>query len=136
MIKNSALALVIWMLVAVQAFAQWSKEERERISKLNQEDHQLMMNMLGITEIRPGPSGDPKAPNAANSDESKATPYTTLPDPLLFDDGSLVQTPEQWEKRRLEIFEHFDREIYGRMPENAPAVTWEVVGEKDRKSVV
>ena len=131
MIKNSALALVIWMLVAVQAFAQWSKEERERISKLNREDHQLMMNMLGITELRPGPSGDPKAPNAANSDESKATPYTTLPDPLLFDDGSLVQTPEQWEKRRLEIFEHFDREIYGRMPENTHAVTWEVVGEKD-----
>ena len=114
-----------------QSFAQWSEEDRARIYKLSQEDHQLMMELLGITELRPGPSGDPKAPNYANTDESKATPYTSLPDPLIFKDGARVETPEQWDKRKLEIFEDFDREVYGRVPENIPAVTWEIVSEKD-----
>ena len=30
-------------------------------------------------------------------------------------------------KRRAEIVEDFDREIYGRIPENIPKVSWEVV---------
>src|SRR3990172_11949245 len=131
MAKRSTIFLTIGIFIAVQVFAQWSPEERERINKLNQEDHQLMMRLLGITELRPGPSGDPKAPNAANTDESKATPYTSLPDPLLFNDGTPVKTKDQWEKRKLEIFEDFDREIYGRVPEKTPAVAWKVVSEKD-----
>jgi predicted SnoaL-like aldol condensation-catalyzing enzyme len=36
-----------------------------------EQDHQRMMRLLGITALRPGPSGDPKAPNAANTDESR-----------------------------------------------------------------
>ncbi|NQT24026.1 acetylxylan esterase [candidate division KSB1 bacterium] len=121
----------ICILITAQVSAQWSKEERERIGKLSKEDHQLMMHLLGITEIRPGPSGDPKAPNAANSDESKATKYASLPNPLTFDGGDPVTTAEQWEKRKLEIFEAFDREMYGRVPENVPAVTWEIQTVKD-----
>jgi hypothetical protein len=31
----------------------------------------------------------------------------------------------------LEIYEDYDREIYGRVPENTPAVSWEVISEKD-----
>jgi hypothetical protein len=131
MTKKSTLFLCLGIFFAAQVSAQWSQEERERINKLSQEDHQLMMKLLGITELRPGPSGDPNAPNAANTDESKATPYTSLPDPLLFNDGTPVKTKEQWEKRKLEIFEDFDREIYGRVPEKIPAVAWEVVSEKD-----
>ena len=90
-----------------------------------------MMERLGISELRPGPSGDPEAPNAANTDESKASPYTKLPDPLVFNDGTTVSTPAQWKKRQQEIREAFDREIYGRVPDDVPAVTWEVVSEKD-----
>ena len=45
-----------------------------------QQDHQRLMGLLGITALRPGPSGNPKA-QRANLDECKATPYTTLPDP-------------------------------------------------------
>jgi len=131
MTKRSMLYFCLSIFIATQVFAQWSREDMERINKLSREDHQLMMKMLGITEIRPGPSGDPKAPNAANSDESKATPYTSLPDPLLFNNGTPVKTAEQWEKRKLEIFEDFDREIYGRVPQKILAVTWEVVSEKD-----
>ena len=31
-----------------------------------------------------------------------------------------------WDLRRPEIVEDFDREIYGRVPENTPKVNWEV----------
>jgi hypothetical protein len=129
--KRLILLLFLSIFLLDQAFTQWSQEERERINKLSKEDHQLMMNLLGIRELRPGPSGNPQAPDAANTDESKATPYTSLPDPLLFNDGTPVTTADQWEQRKLEIFEDFDREIYGRIPEKIPTVTWEVISEKD-----
>jgi len=123
--------LLALLFITTTLFAQFSREDFERLNKLSAEDHQLMMKMLGISAIRPGPSGNPADPNAANSDETKATPYTTLPDPLVFNDETPVKTPAQWEKRKLEIFELFDREIYGRMPANVPDVTWSVVSERD-----
>lgn len=86
-----------------------------------------MLGLLKIKQLRPGADGNnPKAPNAANRDEAKATPYTNLPDPLIFKNGKPVTTPEQWRARRQEILEDFDREIYGRVPKNIPKVTWEV----------
>lgn len=96
-----------------------------------QQDHQRQMGLLGITSLRPGPSGNPKAPNAANVDETKATPYTTLPDPLVMNDGAKVTSARRWPKRRAEIVEHFDREIYGRTPARTPRVRWEVTGRAD-----
>ncbi|MHC4556676.1 MAG: glucuronyl esterase domain-containing protein [Planctomycetota bacterium] len=129
--KKSIFLFSLMIFLSVQVFAQWSKEERERINKLNRTDHQLMMKLLGITELRSGPSGNPDAPNAANTDESKATQYTSLPDRLIFEDGTPVNTADQWDKRKLEIFESFDREIYGRVPARTPSVMWEVINEKD-----
>ncbi len=38
------------------------------------EDHEQMLRQLGITKLRPGPSGNPNAPNAANYNEAKANP--------------------------------------------------------------
>jgi len=111
-------------------FSQFSQQYRDSINRLSHADHQHMMQQLGISELRPGPSGNPEAPNAAISDEAKVQPYF-LPNPLEFDDGSKVTSPEQWEKRRAEITELFDREIYGRLPENIPGVAWKVVSEKD-----
>ncbi len=93
-----------------------------------EQDHQAMLQLLGITALRPGPSGDPKAPNAANSDETKAKSYISLPDPLILKNGRAVTTPAQWwNTRRSEIIEDFDREVYGRVPANTPKVDWEVV---------
>lgn len=100
------------------------------IRKESAEDHKRMMDQLRITSLRPGPSGDPKAPNYANVDESKATPYTNLPDPLTLNNGKKVTTAKMWwNQRRPEILEDFDREIYGRIPKNVPNVTWKVVSE-------
>src|SRR5262245_13256243 len=93
-----------------------------------EEDHRRMMDLLHITSIRRGPSGNPQAPDAANFDESKANPYPTLPDPLVANDGTPVKTPAAWwQTRRAEIVEDFDREVYGRMPAQTPTVKWELV---------
>ena len=52
----------------------------------------------------------------ANYDELKIPPYT-LPDPLIFNDGSRVSTKEEWAKRRSELFTTFENEVYGFSPE-------------------
>src|ERR1051326_2692692 len=78
-----------------------------------QQDHQRMMELLHITALRQGPSGNPQAPNAANTDEAKANPYPNLPDPLLLKNGKKVTSAKSWwSQRRPEIVEDFDREIY------------------------
>jgi hypothetical protein len=93
-----------------------------------QEDHQNMMDQLGIKELRPGPSGRPDAPNAANYDPAKANPYPDLPDPLILKNGAKVTSAEMWwARRRPEIVEDFEREIVGRVPATVPKVEWSVV---------
>jgi hypothetical protein len=104
----------------------------DSIRKATQVDYQTMLDQLQISSTRPGPSGNPQAPNAANSDESKALPYTSLPDPLLTKNGKKVTTAKMWwSQRRPEIVEDFDREIYGRVPTNTPKVNWEVTSTTD-----
>jgi len=91
------------------------------------QDHQNMMDQLGIKALRPGPSGNENAPNHANYDESKANPYPKLPDPLTTNDGQKVTTPEMWwNKRRPEIVEMFSKYVYGRVPNSVPKVKWQV----------
>ena len=92
-------------------------------------DHQNMMDQLHITVLRPGADGfNAQAPNAQNTDESKATRYTNLPDPLVLKNGKKVTTAKAWwTQRRPQIVEDFDREVYGRAPKTTPGVTWEVV---------
>ena len=99
------------------------------------QDHQQMMDQLGITSLRPGPSGNEQAPNHANYDESTANPFPTLPDVLTLKDGRRVTTAAVWwNQRRNEIVEDFEREVYGRIPANTPRVSWQVT-ETARASV-
>ena len=92
-----------------------------------QQDQQNMEEHLGIRALRAGPSGNEKAPNHANYDESKANPFPDLPDPLTLKSGEKVTTPAMWwHDRRPEIVEDFEREVYGRVPANVPKVTWSV----------
>jgi hypothetical protein len=93
-----------------------------------EKDHQRLMGLLGIKELRRGADTDAKSPFAANYDESKAGIYPRLPDPLLLKSGKRVTSARVWwTRRRPQIVEYFDREIYGRVPANLPKVTWEVV---------
>ena len=92
-----------------------------------EQDHQNMMDQLGIKSLRPGPSGNESAPNHANYDESLANPYPDLPDLLTLKNGKKVTTPEiWWKQRRPEIVEDMEKEVYGRLPKSIPAVTWTV----------
>jgi hypothetical protein len=102
----------------------------QRVGLTAQQDHQRLMDLLGIASLRPGANGsNPQAANAANYDESKANPYPNLPDPLVLKNGKKVSSPKLWwQRRRPEIVEDFDKEIYGRVPKRTPKVTWEVTG--------
>lgn len=100
-----------------------------------QEDHRRIMKLLNIESLRPGANGNnPNAPNAANYDEAKANPYLVLPEPLVTKNGEPVATAQLWwDVRRPEIIEDFDREVYGRVPQNVPKVTWQVTSETEEK---
>jgi lysophospholipase L1-like esterase len=111
-----------------------SPEERARLEKLTGEDHADMMRQLGITALRPGPNGRAAAgePNAANYDPALANPYPDWPEVLTLKDGRQVITPEMWwQERRPEIVGDFEREVYGRVPDHVPGVTWTVTETVD-----
>ena len=100
-----------------------------------QQDHQNMMDQLGIRAVRPGPNGNENAPDHANFDESKANPFPGLPDALILRSGQRVGSPDQWwHERRPEIVEDFEREVLGRVAPNAPKVTWTVTSTANSKA--
>jgi hypothetical protein len=93
----------------------------------SEQDHRRLLGLLHIEALRRGPDGDPASANAANFDESKVAPDSSLPDPLRLKNGAAVKTSEQWWKRRRpEIVADFDKEVYGRVPRNVPKVAWQV----------
>ena len=120
-------ALVVSGLTVVAQQPAPDAAAREALQRATAEDHAQMMAQLGIRRLRPGPSGNESAPNAANYDESKANPFPDLPDVLALQNGKPVTTADAWWKqRRPEIVELFDREVLGRVPANAPAIRWQV----------
>jgi hypothetical protein len=109
-------------IIAAPAFAQ-----TQPVTFTTEQDHQNMMDQLGIKALRSGPSGNEKAPNHANYDDSTANPYPKLPDPLTLNDGRKVTTPQiWWDERRPEIVEMYEKYVYGRVPADVPQVNWTV----------
>jgi len=134
--------LILWGSIAgplgcgaEQASAQAAGGPPPPVEMTAQQDHQRLMDLLHINTLRPGADPNhPDAANAVNYDESKANPYPILPDPLVLKNGKKVTTPKVWwTKRRPEIVEDFDREVYGRVPKVTPAVKWEVVSTANDK---
>src|SRR5262245_53766851 len=103
---------------AGQEKASTSAAQSAVVLMTSQQDHDRRRRALKISGLPPGPDSY----QTATYDEATATPYPTLPDPLVMNDGTKVTTPAQWTKRRAEIKELFDREVYGRVPKNMPAV--------------
>ena len=67
-----------------------------------------------------------KTGHVSNYDESKVRPYT-LPDPLVLANGTRVRGAATWRKqRRQEILRRYEKDIYGRIPADAPSVSWRV----------
>lgn len=101
------------------------------VGRTAEQDHQNMMEQLGIGALRPGPSGNENAPDHANYDPALANPYPNLPDVLTMKDGAKVTTARMWwERRRPEVVEDFEREVYGRVPAGVPGVEWDTKEEK------
>jgi hypothetical protein len=134
--KKVAYLFFLPTLITSKSYTQFklSPEEQQKwdsIQRVTQEDYKRMLALLHIDSTRPGPSGNPQAPNAENADESKVPAYT-LPDVLTLRSGEKVADAKTWwQKRRPEIVEDFDREIYGRVPANTPKVNWEITNTAD-----
>src|SRR6187399_50470 len=111
------LSAILWMFGTAAAVAENAPPPLDLSAE---QDHKMMMEQLGITSIRQGANGrDPNAPNAANYDEAKGNPYPELPEALVLENGKPVRNAKQWwSKRRPQIVEHFDREVYGRLPKH------------------
>jgi hypothetical protein len=109
-------------LALLAPFATTQSTPTPPVSLTAQQDHQRLLDLLGIPATRPGVSS-----KSANYDESKAT-VPTLPNPLLLNNGKPVTSAKMWWKdRRPELVDLFDHEVYGRVPANAPRIRWEVV---------
>jgi len=91
-------------------------------------DRLKMLGVLGIADpLNLGPGIVTARPGAhANYDEAKANPFP-LTNPLRMKDGKIVtDAAGWWDERRPEIYNDFATEIYGKIPADAPKVTWEV----------
>jgi len=120
---TSCMVFVMWCLASVHA----QNSLPAPVTFTAEQDRQNMMDQLGIKALRPGPSGNERAPNHANYDESKANPYPDIPDPLTLNNGQKVTTAKMWwDERRPEIVEMFEKYVYGRVPAALPKVTWTV----------
>ena len=76
---------------------------------------------------------DAKVANTpVNYTESKVGAYV-LPDPLKLASGEPVRDAKTWtQKRRPELIDYYQKEIYGRTPATAPKVIWQVVSNDPR----
>ncbi len=131
--KLTSLIALIFVCQISNAQFGLTPAQRDSINRLTETDYNPMLSQLGIDkgQIRRGPSGNPKEPNAANSDESKVSQYV-LPDPLILKNGKKVSSVKVWnEQRRPEIVKDFENEVYGKLPENIPGVNWHVVYIRD-----
>ncbi|HYV34808.1 MAG TPA: hypothetical protein VE988_03830 [Gemmataceae bacterium] len=95
------------------------------------DDYQNMQDQLNIKKMRKGWSSQ----ESDKANEANANPYTnTMPDLMKFKDGTMVSNANQWPKRRAEIVEDFEVNVYGRIPKNVPKVTWKVTNTVEGES--
>ena len=135
--KQALLRVAAFAAVAVLICRMATGQQSPLAKWTAEQDHQNMMDQLGIKALRPGPSGNEKDSNHANYDEAEANPYGDLPDALTLKGGQKGTSAEQWwNQRRPEIVEDFEREVVGRIPPNVPKVTWAVKSTTDSKTGV
>jgi hypothetical protein len=122
-LRAAAAMLLAQMLLAPAPSAGQGAGKQPDFIPSDYNDYQNMLDQLGIKAMRKGRDARVKD----TSDEATANPFKdTMPDLMTLKDGGKVTTAEQWTKRRAEIVEEFEREVYGRVPKNVPKVKWEV----------
>ena len=133
--RNRLISIIIqgafWVLALIHIASQgFQNAPQAALQQAAKEDHAQMMEQLHITSLRPGVNA--RVLGSANYDESKANPYPDLPDPLKMKNGKKVTSAKMWwDRRRPEIVEDFDREVYGRVPNDVPKVKWELTNTAD-----
>ena len=114
-------AMTLGLLLVLGATGPALAQSAAELARATDADYRQMLQQLGITRLRSGPSGDADAPEHANYDESLANPYPDYPDPLRLDDGTAVTRAAQWTtQRRPQLIADFEREVLGRVPPTPP----------------
>lgn len=72
-----------------------------------------LRSLVLVAFVAPAPGA--AQPANAQYDEAKVPAYT-LPDPLRFEDGREVASPDAWRARRAEIQRLFETHVYGKSP--------------------
>jgi hypothetical protein len=130
-VMSVAVSAAALLLIAALVPAQDTKGKQPDFTPAGYDDYQHMLDQLGIKQMRRG--RDARAKDT--SDEATANPYKdSMPELLRCKDGTKVQSAEQWPRRRAEIIEDFEREVYGRVPKHVPNVKWEVTNTSEGES--
>ncbi|HWA11287.1 MAG TPA: acetylxylan esterase [Opitutaceae bacterium] len=86
----------------------------------------LLCADLARGQVKDVPNARPVAGIPVNDIEANVGHYT-LPDVLTLSNGQPVKDAATWiNQRRPEIVKFYETQVYGRIPPNAPKVTWEV----------
>ena len=130
------LATVLLTIAAFCCDAQWitlSKAERDSLDRLTMADYENMKAQIGVQETNPRRDSNSEDPSLRpNYNELLANPFPFYPDPFTTFSGKKVKNARMWYKvRRPEIKEVFEREVYGRIPDNVPDVSWHIAREYD-----
>ena len=108
---------------------QAAKGDRPDFIAADSDDYKQMLTQLGVKKMRRGRDG-----KDASSEEIANRYKDSMPDLMTFKNGDKVKSADQWPKRRAEIVEEFEREVYGRIPKNVPQVKWEVAKTTEGES--
>ena len=131
-------ALVAFIPFGVNAqfmmFGGGNRANQDSLRKIAAADYADMLTKVGVEKTRggrqPNSQDESKHPNY---DELIANPYPFYPDPLVTENGKKVKNAKMWYKvRRPEIVKLFEDNVYGRIPDNVPGVTWEVTNEEHK----
>lgn len=123
-LRRCPLAVLLALAVAVSLSAQ-SAPAGGRVT--SEQVHAHMMQELGLKSIRPGADPNRGSTHLPNYNEALATPYKSLPNPLVMANGKPVTTRAEWWKvQRPWIMRQFSEDIYGFVPKDVPKVHWVV----------
>src|SRR5436190_1281061 len=73
--------------------------------------------------------------HVSNYDEAKVGTYA-LPDPLTLASGRPVTDAAAWHERRAELIKIYEQDIWGRIPERTPKMSWSAAAPETDHGVV
>lgn len=145
--RKTLVTLLAGILMSVPAMAQFGfggfggfgGGQRVNMDSLNRVGEADYADMLGKLGIKPEQVREGRQPNSQdvsvhpNYNELTANPFPYYPEALVTFDGRKVKNARMWNKvRRPELVREFEDEMYGRLPENIPAVDWQVTREEKK----